>query len=126
MADDRRLRLRAKMMVSRQALATVHVAAREPADADPLPDTAGLRVRAKGRDATNRLVPQDRGELRNAPVVVEDGEVGVTPATVLDGDFDLLVAERARIEGFERHRLFRCLGDPCLVGPGSWREFSHH
>jgi hypothetical protein len=45
---------------------------------------------------------------------------------MLDGDFNVLVAERTRIEGFEHHRLFRRLGDPCLVVPRSWREFSRH
>src|SRR5258705_7174294 len=125
MADDRRLGLRAKVMVSRQSLATVHVAAGEPADAQALPDTAGFGVRAKGRDATDDLVAQHRGELRNAPLVVEDGEVGVTQAAMLDGDFDLLVAQRARVEGFKHHRLLRCLGDPCLIVPRTWRKFSH-
>src|SRR5262245_19531872 len=34
MADDGRLRLRAQVVASRHALATIHVATREPADAD--------------------------------------------------------------------------------------------
>src|SRR3989442_1036012 len=56
MADDRRLGLRAQVMVSRHALATMHVAIREPADADALADSASLRTRTDGRDSTSDLV----------------------------------------------------------------------
>ena len=56
MADDRRLRLRAKVMVSRHALATVHVATREPADADALSDRQSLGVWTDGSDPAGDLV----------------------------------------------------------------------
>src|SRR5712691_4553517 len=56
MADDRRLRLRAKVMVSRHALATVHVATREPADADALSDRQSLGVGTDGSDPTHNFV----------------------------------------------------------------------
>jgi hypothetical protein len=45
---------------------------------------------------------------------------------MLDGDFNVLGPERSEINGFEHHRLFRSLGDPCLEVPRRWREFSHH
>jgi hypothetical protein len=63
MADDRRLRLRAKMVVSRHALWAVHVAAREPADAHALADRETLGIRTDGRDSTDDLVPESRGVL---------------------------------------------------------------
>src|SRR6185369_15082205 len=78
MADDRRLRLRAKVMVSRHALATVHVATREPADADALSYLEPLGIRAYGRDPTDDLVAESRGVLRNTPFIVQDGEIRVT------------------------------------------------
>src|SRR5258706_16012212 len=115
MADNRRLRLRAKVMVSRHALATVHVALREPTDAHALADFERLGIRTYGRDPADDLVAENRGVLRNAPVIVQDGEIGVTQAAMLDGDFNVLVAEWTRIEGFEHHRLFWRTGNPCLI-----------
>ena len=115
MTDDGELHLRAQVMASRHALAAVHAAPRVPADADALADLESLGVRTDGRDPTDDLVAENRGVLRDAPLVVQDGEVGVTQAAVLDGDFDVLGPERAEIDGFERHRLFRRLGDPGLV-----------
>src|SRR5262249_25947421 len=117
-ADDRRLRLRAKVMVSRHALATVHVAAREPADADALADRQPFRVWADRGDPTDDLVAEDCGVLRNAPLVVEDGEIGVTQATVFHGDFNVLGPERPEVNSFEGHRLLRRLHNPCLVNHG--------
>ena len=61
------------------------------------------------------LVAEDRGVLRDAPLVVQDGEIGVTQAAVFDGDLDVLGAERAEVDAFEHHRLLRRLGDPRLV-----------
>src|SRR5262249_59280626 len=85
------------------------------AEADPLPYLESLGVRPQGRDPTRYLVAENRGVLRNAPVVVPDGDVGVTQAAVLDGDFDVLGAERSEIDGFQHQRLFRRLRNPCLV-----------
>src|SRR5512138_1833499 len=126
MADDCRLRLRAKVMVSRHALAAVHVATREPTDTHALTDIPSLRIWTDGCDVTDDLMAQDRGELRDSPLVVEDRKVGMTQAAMLDGDFNVLVAEQTRVEGFEHHRPFRHLGNPCLVILRRWREFSHH
>src|SRR5262249_61910073 len=88
MTDDGRLHLRAKMMPSRHALVTVHAATREPADADALSDLESLLgIRTYGRDMTDDLVADNRGVLRNAPLIVQDGEIGVTHAAVFDSDF---------------------------------------
>ena len=114
MADDGRLHLRAKVMASRHALAAVHAAARVPTDADALADAESLGIRTHGRDPTDNLVAENRGVLRNAPVVVQDGKIGVTQAAMFDRDFNVLGSERSEINGFQHHRLFRRLRNPCL------------
>src|SRR6266404_6314217 len=106
MTDDGRLHLRAKVMTSRHALVTVHAATGDPADADALSDLESLGIRTYGRDSTDDLVAENRGVLRHAPVIVQDGEIGVTQTAVFDGDFNVLGPERSEINGFEHHRLF--------------------
>jgi hypothetical protein len=106
--------LRAKMMPSRHALVTVHAATREPADPDSLSDLGSFGIRTYGRDMTDDLVAENRGVLRKAPVVVQDGQIGVTHPAVFDRDFNVLDPERAEINGFQHHRLFRRLRDPGL------------
>jgi hypothetical protein len=93
----------------------MHAAPRIPADADALADLEALGVRTERGDPADHLVAKDRGVLRNAPLVVQNGDVGVTQAAVLDRDFDILRAERSEIDGFKRQRLFRRLRDPCSV-----------
>src|SRR5262249_44067917 len=115
MTDDRCLRLRAKVMAPRHALVAVHAATGNPADADALSHLESLRIGTYGRDPTDDLVAEDRGVLRDAPVIVQDGEIGVTQTAVFDGDFNVLDPERSEINGFEHHRLFGPLRDPCLV-----------
>jgi hypothetical protein len=116
MTDDGRLHLRAKMMPSRHALVTVHAATREPADPDALSDLESLLgIRTYGRDPTDDLVAENRGILRNTPLIVQDGEIGVTQTAMFDGDFNVLGPERSEIDAFERHRLFRCLRNPCFM-----------
>ena len=115
MTDDRRLHLRAKVMVSRHALATVHATAGIPADADALSDLESFGIRTDGRDPADDLVAENRGVLRNAPLVVQDGEIGVAQTAVFDRNFNILGPERSEINGFEHHRLFRRLRNPCLI-----------
>jgi hypothetical protein len=112
--DDGRLRLRAEVMASRHALAAMHAATRVPANAHALADLNAFGIGTYGRDATDHLVTENGWELRNAPVIVQDGEIGVTQAAVFDRDFDVLGLERPEIDGFEHQRLCRCLGNPCL------------
>ena len=93
----------------------MHVAAREPADARALADLDTLGIRTDGRDATDHLMAENRGVLRITPVIVQDGEIGVTQTAVFDSDFNVLGSERSEINGFEHHRLFRPLRKPCLI-----------
>ena len=115
MTDDRRLHLRAKVMASRHALVTVHTATRVPADPGALPNLDSLGIRTYGRDPTDDLVAENRRVLRNTPLIVEDGEIRVTQTAVFDSHFNLLGSERPEINGFEHHRLFRRLRNPCLI-----------
>src|SRR5207244_6905114 len=115
--DDGRRRLRAQMVITRHALATVHAAGREPADPDALSHLRSLGIWTYRRDPTDDLVAESRGVLRDAPVIVEDGEIGVTQTAVLESDFNVLGPERSEINGFEHHRLFGRLPDPCLIIP---------
>ena len=39
----------------------------------------------------------------------------MTQTAVFDGDFNVLGPERSEINGFEPHRLFRRLRNPCLI-----------
>src|SRR6266850_6576667 len=117
MADDRRLTIRAEVLITRHALAAVHVAAGKPADADALSDFESLGIRTDGRDPTHNFVAENRGVLRDAPLIVEDGEIGVTQTAVFDSDLNVLGSERSEINGFEHHRLFCRLRNPCLVKP---------
>jgi len=39
----------------------------------------------------------------------------VTQTAVFDGDFNILGPEPSEINGFEHHRLFGRLRDPCLI-----------
>src|SRR5215475_7376275 len=55
MTDDGRLHLRAKVMVSRKALVTVHIAARVPADADVLSDLESLGFWTDCSDPTHNF-----------------------------------------------------------------------
>src|SRR5439155_21361832 len=97
MTEDGRLHLRAKVMASRHALVTVHAATRVPADADALSDLESLGIRTYGRDPTDDLVAENRRVLRNTPVIVQDGEIGVTQRAVFDSDVNVLGPERSEI-----------------------------
>src|SRR5260370_39310899 len=105
MTDDGELHLRAKVMASRNALPTVHATSRAPTHADALSDLPSLGIRTYGRDPADDIVAENRGVLRQAPVVVQDGEIGVTQPTVFAGDFNVLGPERSAIDGFQRPRL---------------------
>src|SRR5262245_12124671 len=115
MTDDGELHLRTEVMASRHALVTVHAAPRGPADADALSDRETFGTWTNSRNPTNDLVAENRGVLRKAPVIVQHGEIGVTHTAVFDRDLHVLDPERSKINGFQHHRLFRCLRDPCLI-----------
>src|SRR6185436_10804609 len=96
------------------ALVTVHAATGVPSDTDALPDLESLGIRTDGRDPTDHLMAENRGVLRNAPLIVQYGEIGVTQTAMFNGDFNFLGTERSQIDRFERHWLFGRLGNPCL------------
>src|SRR6185295_18101481 len=110
-----RLDLRAQMVASRHALVAVHAATQVPADADALSDRESLGIRTDGRDPTDDFVAENRGILRNAPLIVQDREIGVTQTAMFDSDLNILDPKRSKINGFEHHRLFRRLRHPRLV-----------
>ena len=87
---------------------------RVPADADALSDLETFGGRTDGRDPADDLVAKNRGVLRNAPVIVQDGEIGVAQTAVFDSDFDVLDPQRSEIDAFEHHRLFRRFRHPRL------------
>src|SRR4030095_1314864 len=98
------------------AVMTMPAPPRVPADADTLSDLESLLgIRTYGRDMTDDLVAENRGVLRNTPLIVKDREIGVTQTAVFDSDFNVLGSERSEINGFEHHRLFRLLGNPCFI-----------
>jgi hypothetical protein len=99
--------------------------AEKPADADALSHLNSLGVRTHGRDPTDDLVAENRGVLRDAPVIVQDGDVRVAQTAVINRDFNILGSERSEISGLEHHRLFGRLHGPGLVHPRvSWSDTS--
>src|SRR5207244_7225418 len=115
MTDDGKLHFRTEVMASRHALMTMHATTRVPTDANALSDLESLGIRPHGRDSADDLVAENRRVLRNAPFIVQDGEVGMTQPAVLDSDFDVLGPKGSEINSFERQRLFRRFGNPCLI-----------
>jgi len=115
MADDGRLHFRTKVMAPRHALVTMHATARVPTDTDALSDFESLGIWTYGRDSTDDFVPENRGVLRNAPVIVQHGKIGVTQVTVFDRDFNILGSEWPEIKGFKDHRLLHRPGNPCFM-----------
>src|SRR5688572_17589201 len=119
MTDNGRLHLRAKMMASRHALATVHAATRVPSDTDALSGPESLGIRTYSRDPTSDLMTNNRGVLRNTPFIVQDGEIGVAQTAMFDSDFNVLDPERSEIDGFEDQGLFWRPRNPCLTIGGN-------
>jgi hypothetical protein len=66
------------------------------------------------RHSADDFVAENHRILGDAPVVVQNGEIGMTQAVVFNDDFDVLGSKRSKIDGFERHRLFRSFGNPRL------------
>jgi hypothetical protein len=84
-------------------------------DADTLSDRHGLGIRTYRRDSTDDLMAENRGLLRVAPVIVQGGEFGVTHSAGFDSNIYRLDPEPPEINGFQHHRLFRRLRDPCVI-----------
>ena len=115
MTHDRCLHLRATIMVSGHALVTMHATARVPADADALPDFQSFGIRTQRRDPTDDLVAENRGILRKSPFIVQERDFRMTQSAMLNCDFNVFVAERPEINGFEYQPLFYPIGNPCFA-----------
>src|SRR6185369_12612553 len=70
--------------------------------------------RADGDDAPDDFMAEHCRVLGITPVVVEDGQVGVAQAAVLDLDLDLFGAERTEIDLLPDQFLLRPAGHPRL------------
>lgn len=66
-----------------------------PADADALTDDGTMHGGAEGGDGADDLVAGDEGEAGDAPVVVDQVNVGVADAAVGDADLDVIGAQIA-------------------------------
>src|SRR5262249_7476691 len=92
----------------------VHATAGIPADADALPDLEPFGGRSDRDHAADGLVAQDSRELREPPVVVEHGDVGVAQAAVLDLHLHLLGPEPPEFDLLPNQLTFDGSGDPCI------------
>ena len=68
-----------------------------PAHPHALADLKVCRSTADCSDCSDDFVPRYEGILRHPPFVIQHAEIAVTDAAVLDIDFDLVRAERARV-----------------------------
>ena len=59
-------------------------------------------MRPGGRDLADDLVAENRGVLRDAPVIVQDREIGVTHTAVFDRDFNVLGPQQSVIDRFDQ------------------------
>jgi hypothetical protein len=116
MPNDGELNLRAKMMAARHALATVHATSRVPTHAHPLANSNSPGIWADSGDASNDFVAEDGRVLGNAPVVIQDREIGVAQTAVLNGDLNILRPGRSKVDDVKLERLFGRVGNPCFAG----------
>jgi hypothetical protein len=72
----------------------MHATSRVPTNADPLPNFDALGIRTCRRDQTNDLVAENGGVFRNAPLIVQDGDIRVAQTAVFNRNFDLLGPKR--------------------------------
>ena len=67
-ADDRRLRLEAEVLIARHALPAVHATAGRPADADALADLQPLGRRSDRGHPADDFVPQHGRVIAKCPI----------------------------------------------------------
>lgn len=89
-ADDRPLRGRAVIVMTRQAFATGHAGLRIPAQTDRHPRADVAHVLPYCRDRADHLVTRYERVLAEAPFVIQHAEIAVADATVAHVDFDVL------------------------------------
>ena len=79
-----------------QAVGAAHAAAGKPTQPDAVSDFDFLDVIPRRHDAAGNFMAGDERVMHVAPIVVDDGEVGVADAAIVDRDFYLFVAEFPR------------------------------
>src|SRR6185437_11578224 len=94
-ADAGGLRLGAEMLLAGAAPFADAAGVCLPADADPLAYRGAVDVGADGGDGANDLVAGDERVAADAPVVVDEVDVGVADTAVLDADLDVVRPELA-------------------------------
>ena len=110
-ADDRGLRLEAKMLIARETLPAMHATLCRPADTDALADVIPL-IAARPRRPADDLVAEDGRIAGDAPIVVEHGKIGMAEPAVFDLDFDFFGPERPEVDLLTNEFLFGRRGDP--------------
>jgi hypothetical protein len=95
-ADDGVLPVGTEVVVAAQAVGAAHAAAGKPPQPDAVSDFDFLDVIPRRHDAAGNFMAGDERVLRVAPIVVDDGKVGVADAAIVDRDFHLFVAEFPR------------------------------
>jgi len=111
-ADDGRLRRGAQVLVAINTGGAVHAAGAGPAHAYLLAFAQALDPRAHRNDAADYFVTRHQRVSGHAPFVVDHRQVRMAHAAILDGDFDLLITERAGIVIVAFQFLFSGCGRP--------------
>src|SRR5579864_6355623 len=114
MAENRRLDIRAQVLVTGHALPAVHAARGRPANPHALAHLQSLGRCAKRRYATDDLVTEDGRELRDAPFVVQHRHIRVAQAAMFDRDLHVFGPERTEIDVLENQLLLRRRCNPCF------------
>jgi len=93
-----------------------------PAHAYALADGDPLGIRTDGSNLADDFVTKDGRVLGNAPVIVQDREIGVTQPAVFDGDFNVLRLKRSEVHILELNRLSGRADNPSLIRAGENRS----
>jgi len=87
-AHDRANDVRADVLSTAFAKFALHARPAERADADPITDLEPRDVRPNSRDDADVLMTRNDRVLRDTPLVVNHGDIGVTDARMRDTDID--------------------------------------
>jgi hypothetical protein len=91
--DGRRNHVGTPTVLAGHARLAVHAASGIPADPDPLAQLQSLGVFAQGDESADRLMPRYDRIAGQAPVVLDDGKVGMVQAAIIDRDLHLFRTE---------------------------------
>jgi len=103
-ADDSLLQALAHVVIAGEARVAVQATAGVPTQPHGLSDVDRFGAAPHGGNLPDGFMPGDQGILRDPPVVIQHGKVGMANAAVRDVDFDLLIPQRPRVVG-ERYQL---------------------